>query len=546
MLCLKSKFALILILFTETMILSKSLRKGHHHHPAPPVPVYVGHNLPDSITRRSLLQHFEEHNIWPDRVASTIINTPGKRHGKLFFDDSASAECAVAVLNGSKVGSFTIVVEHWESKVKQPPLRSQSRSGPLAVVTAKLSNCHYSYSSERLESMVHEIDPTANVVFHQTEGTKPNWAHINCAGLSSAEKVVARLHGTVIHDLPLSVKLVGSAQPSAAASIAQPVPLLPPQHAAVRPVSATASSVSVKVTYIPKLVTEDDILKLLSRNLEVSVKVREVEDQKFNYAYVNCPNQRVAAEVVQCLNGKSLRKAQLRAKIVEQSTATNAMPMEHSKQQKSFNAPREWEGNVEMFSLKDVPPGSTEFNRVLLLMQKTMPTVKIMKLERVQNKWLWNKYSQHCDEIKEKNGGVLVEKELFHGTGGNDPQLIYKGEEGFDMRFCSKGMWGRGCYFAASARYSHSYAYSVGTGSLDSRQMFLARVNIGETHECPSDRTLIMPPPKPSSQSATSSSVQFSVVRYDSVTGITKDTRVYIVYDNRKAYPFYLVTYTCS
>ena len=75
--------------------------------------------------------------------------------------------------------------------------------------------------------------------------------------------------------------------------------------------------------------------------------------------------------------------------------------------------------------------------------------------------------------------------------------------------------------------------------------MFLARVNIGETYACGPDRTLIMPPVKPS-QASTSTSVQFSVVRYDSVTGVTKDSQVYIVYDNRKAYPLYLITYTLA
>ena len=331
-------------------------------HPAAPLfPVYVGHNLPDTISLRVLLRHFEEHNFWPDMERSTVVDTFGKRHGKLFFSDSDAADCAIAAVNGTKIGSFAIVVEHWESRVKQP-LPSNS----------------------------------------------------------------------------------------------------------------------------------------------------------------------------------------VRAKIVEQSAPRNVLPAEPSKLQKSIDVPHEWEGDLKAFSLKVVPSDSAEFNKVLLLMQKTMPSVRITKLERIQNEWLWNRYSQHCDEIKEKNGGVLMEKELFHGTGVNDPQHIYKGEEGFDMRFCVNGMWGRGSYFAANAKYSDRYAFtSRGGGIAGSRQMFLARVNIGETHECPPDRNLTMPPMKPS-QASTSSSVQFSVVRYDSVTGITSGSQVYIVYDNRKAYPLYLITYTLA
>ena len=508
-------------------------------HPAAPLcPVYVGHNLPEAISLCVLLRHFQEHNFWPDREQSTIIDTPGKRHGKLFFSDSDTADCAIAVVNGTKIGSFTVVVEHWESRVKQP--LSRARSVPI-----KLSNCHHTISKVELESMVCDIDPTASVVFHQTELTKPNWAHINCVDCSSADKVVNRLHGTIIHGLPLSVKVVGNNQHGSTSSINQPIPSTPAlQPAPVRPTSGIVFSATVKVSYIPKSATEDDILRLLSRKSEVSVKVRDVADQKFNYAYVNCTSKGVAEEVVHCLNGRSVGNNSLRAKIVEQPSPRSVLPVEPPKVQKSFDVPREWEGDLETFSLKEVPPDSAEFNKVLLLMQKTMPTVRISKLERIQNKWLWNRYSQHCEEIKEKNGGVLMEKELFHGTGANDPQLIYKGEEGFDMRFCVKGMWGRGSYFAANAMYSHHYAYRArGNLTVGSRQMFLARVNIGETYACSPDSTLMMPPVKPS-QASTSTSVQFSVVRYDSVTGITKDSQVYIVYDNRKAYPLYLITYT--
>ena len=527
---------------TDAMLRLRSQPKlPRRDHPAAPLcPVYVGHNLPEVISICVLLRHFQEHNFWPDKEQSTIIDTPGKRHGKLFFSDSDTADCAIAVVNGTKIGSFTVVVEHWESRVKQP--LSRARSVPI-----KLSNCHHTISKVELESMVCDIDPTASVVFHQTELTKPNWAHINCVDCSSADKVVNRLHGTIIHGLPLSVKVVGNNQHGSTSSINQPIPSTPAlQPAPVRPTSGIVFSATVKVSYIPKSATEDDILRLLSRKSEVSVKVRDVADQKFNYAYVNCTSKGVAEEVVRCLNGRSVGSNSLRAKIVEQPPPKSVLPAEPPKLQKCFDVPREWEGDLEAFSLKEVPPDSAEFNKVLLLMQKTMPTVRISKLERIQNKWLWNRYSQHCEEIKEKNGGVLMEKELFHGTGVNDPQLIYKGEEGFDMRFCNTGMWGRGIYFTSSAKYSDRYAFtSRGGGIAGSRQMFLARVNIGETHECPPDRNLTMPPMKPS-QASTSSSVQFSLVRYDSVTGVTSGSQVYIVYDNRKAYPLYLITYTLT
>ena len=547
-LCLESNNVFLSLILRRYIQIALDLRMQSQHklpgrrHPAALLfPVYVGHNLPEAISRRVLLRHFQEQNFWPDTEQSTIIDTPGKRHGKMFFCDSDTADYAIAVVNGTKIGSFTVVVEQWESRVKQP--LSRARSVPI-----KLSNCHHAIPKEKLESMVCKIDPTASVVFHPTELTKPNWAHINCVDHSLADKVVTRLHGTIIHGLPLSAKVVGKDHHGTASSINHPISSTPAlQPGAVRPPSGTLFFVSVKVSYLPKSATEDDIRRRLWRiSSNVSIKVRDVAEQKFNYAYINCSDKSVADEVVHCLNGRSVGDNKVRAKIVEQPPPRSVLPTEPPKLQKSFDVPREWEGDLETFSLKDVPPDSAEFNKVLLVMQKTMPSVRITKLGRIQNKWLWNRYSQHCDEIKEKNGGVLMEKELFHGTGVNDPQLIYKGEEGFDMRFCNTGMWGRGIYFTSSAQYSDRYAYtSRDSGIAGSRQMFLARVNIGETHECPPDRNLTMPPIKPS-QASTSSSVQFSLVRYDSVTGVTKDTQVYIVYDNRKAYPLYLITYTLA
>ena len=41
---------------------------------------------------------------------------------------------------------------------------------------------------------------------------------------------------------------------------------------------------------------------------------------------------------------------------------------------------------------------------------------------------------------------------MFHGTAQTPPHMIYNGQEGFDMRFCNKGMWGIASYFAEQAR----------------------------------------------------------------------------------------------
>jgi hypothetical protein len=66
-------------------------------------------------------------------------------------------------------------------------------------------------------------------------------------------------------------------------------------------------------------------------------------------------------------------------------------------------------------------------------------------------------------------------------------------------------------------------------------QMFMALVLVGETCENPHNpNQLRIPPLKNGSQSE----------RYDSVTGASGSQ--IIVYDNRRAYPGFLITYSCE
>jgi len=61
--------------------------------------------------------------------------------------------------------------------------------------------------------------------------------------------------------------------------------------------------------------------------------------------------------------------------------------------------------------------------------------------------------------------------------------------------------------------------------------MLFCFVLVGEAYTSGPDNSLKMPPTKPGSEQ-----------RYDSITNQTKDH--YIVYDNNKQFPAYLVTYT--
>ena len=186
-------------------------------------------------------------------------------------------------------------------------------------------------------------------------------------------------------------------------------------------------------------------------------------------------------------------------------------------------------------SLLDPVSESEEYELVTSQFLLTLPQVDILKVERVQNKVAWRKYRHRSQLMKEFDKSYLREELLFHGTRNNKPEDIYKGADGFDMRFSNAGMWGRGNYFAVNSSYSNSYAFSAN----GTRKMFAAYVLTGNSVYRPPNGSLRKPPLIDDS-GGSSTSIQR---RYDSVNGTTGGTRVYITYDNDHAYPAYLITY---
>ena len=198
--------------------------------------------------------------------------------------------------------------------------------------------------------------------------------------------------------------------------------------------------------------------------------------------------------------------------------------------------PTDWQPQTANLELFPLIRNSMEWNKVKAHFRATLPN-HIHQIYRIQNKWLWERYAQHKQRLAYKNNGVVNEKELFHGTRHNDPKLIYEGEDGFDMRFSAQGKWGLANYFAVNASYSNAYAYQVSNGY---REIFLVKVLTGDSCPCAANSSLRLPPEKPGGASG---SLQFSRTRYDTVTGTTGGSRVYMTYDNDKAYPAYLIQY---
>ena len=202
--------------------------------------------------------------------------------------------------------------------------------------------------------------------------------------------------------------------------------------------------------------------------------------------------------------------------------------------------PEEWEemGPDVTTKLFHLNPGTDEWTCVAQKFRETMPLSNIYQITRIQNIWLWGKYFFHQKRLSIKNNGNINELDLFHGTSTIEPRVIYESEVGFDMRYSSTGMWGQANYFAEKASYSDRYAHRTIDGF---HEMFYAKVLTGDSNSCSPDPSLRKPPFK--ATSSTEGGLQFAQVQYDTVTGYTKGSQVYMTYDNEKAYPAYLIKY---
>jgi len=156
----------------------------------------------------------------------------------------------------------------------------------------------------------------------------------------------------------------------------------------------------------------------------------------------------------------------------------------------------------------------------------------VVSLKRIQSVPLWYSYANSCERIAGENWGMVNECRLFHGTRSIPPEQIAQDPVGFDPRFCEKGMFGRGSYFAALSSYSDKFHHSVNYQGSACRQMFLARVALGRVHDSVADTGIRRPPRNHHSIAG----------RACLPSGI--ESSVFVIYETvTQALPEYLITY---
>uniref|UniRef100_A0A8C4Z3T4 Poly [ADP-ribose] polymerase n=1 Tax=Gadus morhua TaxID=8049 RepID=A0A8C4Z3T4_GADMO len=193
--------------------------------------------------------------------------------------------------------------------------------------------------------------------------------------------------------------------------------------------------------------------------------------------------------------------------------------------------PRHWDRTqVPETGHKKVPlqDSSEEYKEVETLFRQTMTNFDIVKIERIQNKSLWDQFQLQREQMKTKNGGRCVaESKLFHGTDSKFIDAICCSN--FDWRICGTHgtVYGNGSYFARDASYSHNYNGNASTV----RSMFVSRVLVGDHTRGKAE--YVRPPSKDGGDT----------LFYDSCVNDILSPSIFVVFDRPQIYPEFLFTY---
>ncbi|XP_076257576.1 tankyrase isoform X2 [Rhynchophorus ferrugineus] len=162
----------------------------------------------------------------------------------------------------------------------------------------------------------------------------------------------------------------------------------------------------------------------------------------------------------------------------------------------------------------------------------------IVRIQKVQNRKLWERYSHRRQEVAEENNNQANERMLFHGS----PFINAIVQKGFDERHAYiGGMFGAGIYFAEHSSKSNQYVYGIGGGTgcpthkdrscyACHRHLLLCRVTLGKSFLQFSAMKMAHAPPG-----------HHSVAGRPSAGGLNFPE--YVVYRGEQAYPEYFITY---
>ena len=174
------------------------------------------------------------------------------------------------------------------------------------------------------------------------------------------------------------------------------------------------------------------------------------------------------------------------------------------------------------FSLVGVAANSEEYQNIGRLFSSTMQNHRIIKLERIQNKYLMEHYAINVQKRKEFRPEEPINRQLlFYGTSAVKPESIYGNfDVGFDLQYADDKGYGKGIAFAVNASYSHSrHGHKTPEGNF---KLLVADVFVGKSKLC-APGTYYKPPEG-----------------YDSISA---NGVFYMIYNNFHSYPLYQIEY---
>ena len=164
---------------------------------------------------------------------------------------------------------------------------------------------------------------------------------------------------------------------------------------------------------------------------------------------------------------------------------------------------------------------------VIDIFQETCPNYTVVKIESVQNQMLYDSYWNELKKLMKLLGEEKINTDfLFHGTKRSDVMDLIQ-VQGFRKEFNTIGVYGKGTYFAKNASYS--VAYSCGDVSNNVYKMFCCSVIIGESHLGKREYELTTWPKKENG------------LIYDTLVDKIDDPSIYVIHENDRAYPMFVI-----
>ena len=120
------------------------------------------------------------------------------------------------------------------------------------------------------------------------------------------------------------------------------------------------------------------------------------------------------------------------------------------------------------------------------MLLRSIPTARLLSVQRFQQRRLWKNYSEYRNEIQLKSvDGLANEQLLFHGTGAMPAKSALAHPEGLDPRFSKGGFYGNGVYLAEDPAYQVGgrYAHRVKDSGGMRMQLVVVRAALGTVQE---------------------------------------------------------------